>query len=125
MIGKTVSHYKIIEKLGEGGMGVVYKAQDLSLDRVVALKFIPPTVTQTDETRLRFINEAKVASALDHPNICTFYEIGETPEGDLFISMAFYEGETLKKRIEQRPLAIDEAVNIALAVSEGSETNLP
>ncbi len=97
MIGKTVSHYKIIEKLGGGGMGVVYKAQDITLDRSVALKFLPPELTRDEESKERFIHEAKGASSLDHNLICTVYEIGKTEEIQLFIAMAYYEGGTLKK----------------------------
>ncbi len=88
MIGKTISHYKIIEKLGEGGMGIVYKALDQKLDRFVALKFLPPHLTGSDEEKQRFIHEAKAASTLDHNNICNIHDIDETEEGQLFISMA-------------------------------------
>ncbi|MCK4754185.1 MAG: protein kinase, partial [Calditrichia bacterium] len=116
MVGKIVSHYRIIEKLGEGGMGVVYKAQDLKLDRFVALKFLPPHLTTSDEEKQRFIHEAKAASSLDHNNICAIHEIDETKpapgepgDGQLFISMAYYEGETLDKRIKDKPLPIEEA----------------
>ena len=119
MIGKTISHYKIIEKLGGGGMGVVYKAQDLKLDRFVALKFLPPSYSLDDEAKQRFIHEAKTASALDHSNICTIYEIDETKEGQLFIAMAFCKGETLKKKIERGPLKIVDATNIILQITEG------
>ena len=128
MIGKTISHYKILEKLGGGGMGVVYKAQDTKLDRFVALKFLPQHLSQADEEKKRFIHEAKAASALDHPNICTIHEIdemkpapGEPGDGQLFIAMAYYEGETLKEKIESRGegLAIDEAVNLTMQIGQG------
>ena len=119
MIGKTISHYKILEKLGEGGMGVVYKARDTKLDRFVALKFLPPHLSQTKEEKNRFIHEAKAASALDHPNICTIYEINETEEGRMFIAMACYEGESLKEKIERGPLAIEEAIDIGIQISQG------
>lgn len=119
MIGKTISHYKILEKLGGGGMGVVYKAQDLKLDRFVALKFLPPYLGQAEEEKKRFIHEAKAASALDHNNICTIYEIDETEDGQMFIAMAYYKGETLKKKIERGPLPIDEAIEFAQQVAQG------
>ena len=99
MIGKTISHYKILDELGRGGMGTVYKALDTKLDRFVALKFLPPHLSQDDEAKNRFIHEAKAASALDHPNICTIHEIGETDDGQSYIAMACYEGENLKDRI--------------------------
>src|SRR4030043_1636416 len=101
MISKTISHYKILEKLGEGGMGVVYKAQDTKLDRLVALKFLPPDLTRDDEAKERFIHEAKAASALQHNNICTIHDIDETPDGQIFIVLDCYEGEKLKKQIER------------------------
>jgi serine/threonine protein kinase len=119
MIGKTVSHYKILEKLGGGGMGIVYKAQDLKLDRLVALKFLPPCLSTNDDEKQRFIHEAKAASALDHSNICTIFEIGETKEGQLFIAMAYYEGETLKEKIKKRPLLLKEVVDIATQMAAG------
>ncbi len=119
MIGKTISHYKILEKLGSGGMGVVYKAQDTTLDRFVALKFLPQNLSQSEEEKQRFIHEAKAASALDHHNICTIHEIGEAKDGQLFIAMALYEGQTLDKKIEHGPLKLDEAVDIAVQISEG------
>jgi serine/threonine protein kinase/tetratricopeptide (TPR) repeat protein len=117
--GETVSHYKILEKLGGGGMGVVYKAQDLKLDRPVALKFLPPDLTRDPEAKERFVHEAKAASALDHQNICVVHDIGETDDGQIFIVMALYEGETLKKRIERGPLKIEDALSIAIQVAQG------
>ncbi len=119
LIGQTVSHYKILEHLGGGGMGVVYKAQDLKLDRPVALKFLPPDLTRDPEARQRFIHEAKAASALDHPNICVVHEIGETDDVQIFIVMAYYGGETLKETIERGPLKIEDALEIAIQVAKG------
>ena len=119
MEGQILSHYKVLEKLGGGGMGVVYKALDSRLDRHVALKFLPPELTRDDDARERFVLEAKAASALDHPNICTVHDVDETPDGQLFIAMGYYEGKTLKKRIEQGPLPIEEALDIAVQVTHG------
>ena len=119
MVGKQILHYEILEKLGEGGMGVVYKARDLSLDRLVALKFLPAQFSADEEERKRFIHEAKAASALDHPNICSVYEIGETPEGQLFIAMAHYAGKTLKEKIKAGPLPVPEAVEVTIQIAEG------
>jgi len=122
MVGETVSHYKILDKLGEGGMGVVYKAQDLKLDRFVALKFLPLHLRAEEEEKQRFIHEAKAASALDHPNICNIHEIDEISiEGrdQMFICMAYYQGETLEKKIGRGPFKIDEAIDIAIQISEG------
>ncbi len=119
MIGRTVSHYRILEHLGGGGMGVVYKAQDTKLDRPVALKFLPPELTRDTEAKQRFIHEAKAASALDHQNICVVHDIGEANDGQMFIVMGFYEGETLKKKIERGPLKVDEAVSIAMQIAQG------
>jgi len=118
MIGKTISHYKILEKLGEGGMGVVYKAEDTKLKRLVALKFLPSSIMASEAEKARFIHEAQAAAALNHPNICTIYEIDEA-EGHLFIAMEFVEGQSLKEKIEARPLKLDEALNIAVQVAEG------
>ncbi len=126
MIGKTISHYKILEKLGGGGMGVVYAAEDTKLKRKVALKFLPPEITCNDEIKKRFIHEAQTASALDHPNICTIHEIDEikptTKEpgnGQMFIVMACYEGESLKIKIARGPLKVAETIDIAMQIAEG------
>jgi tetratricopeptide (TPR) repeat protein len=119
MIGKTISHYKILEKLGGGGMGVVYRAEDLKLKRTVALKFLPPELTRDEEAKKRFMHEAQAASALQHHNICTIHEIDETPDGQLFICMDCYDGETLKERIARGPLPVAEAVDIAMQAAEG------
>ena len=119
LVGQTVSHYRILEQLGAGGMGIVYKAQDLNLDRLVALKFLPPDLTRDGEAKERFINEARAASSFDHPNICTVYDIGEAEDGQSFIAMACYEGETLKRRIERAPMTIEEAGKIALQIAHG------
>jgi serine/threonine protein kinase/tetratricopeptide (TPR) repeat protein len=119
MIGKTISHYKIFEKLGEGGMGVVYKAEDTRLKRTVALKFLPPELTRDPEAKQRFIHEAQASSALDHNNICTVYEIDETEAGQMFLAMAHYEGETLKDKIHRGPLKLKEAVDTAIQIAQG------
>jgi len=119
MIGNSISHYKILEKLGEGGMGVVYKAEDIKLERIVALKFLPPSFSFDDQAKTRFTHEARAASALDHSNICNVHEIGETEDGQLFISMALYEGETLKAKISKGPLSVDESITIFLQICEG------
>ncbi len=119
MIGKIISHYKILEKLGGGGMGVVYKAQDTKLDRTVALKFLPPHLLADKEAEQRFNSEAKAASSFDHPNICTIHDIGKTDDDQSFIVMAYYKGETLKKKIERGPFKIEEAIDIVSQVAEG------
>ena len=115
MIGKTISHYKILGKLGEGGMGVVYKAQDLKLDRYVALKFLPAHLSTSEEDKQRFIHEAKAASALSHQNVMTIYEIDEV-EDQTFIAMEYVEGQTLKDKIEKGPVKTKELLKIAIAV---------
>jgi serine/threonine-protein kinase len=122
MIGQTVSHYEILEKLGAGGMGVVYKARDLKLDRIVALKFLPGYLGDEESDRVaheRFVQEAKAASALDHPHIANIHEIDETEDGQTFIVMSYYEGETLKKRIARGPLPIKESVDLVCQIAEG------
>ena len=118
MIGQTISHYRITEKLGEGGMGMVYKAEDTKLDRPVALKFLAPHLLRDAEARKRFEREAKAAAKLDHPNICTVYEIDEV-DGRTFIVMAFLEGRPLSERIQEGPLKLTEALSIAVQMAEG------
>jgi tetratricopeptide (TPR) repeat protein/tRNA A-37 threonylcarbamoyl transferase component Bud32 len=119
MIGKKVSHYEILEELGRGGMGIVYKARDTRLDREVALKFLPQQFTSDASARERFIREAKTASSLDHQHICTIHDIGESEDGQTYIVMAFYSGSTLKQRIESGPMDLPEAVGIAVQVADG------
>jgi TolB-like protein len=138
MIGRAVSHYRILEKLGEGGMGVVYKAEDTKLRRTVALKFLPAELTRDPDAKQRFLHEARAASALDHPNICTVHDIQEGPDGQLFMVMPYYEGSTLKEIIDRGriteaiptvgadagaarvvPLSVSDAIGIALQVGEG------
>jgi eukaryotic-like serine/threonine-protein kinase len=119
MVGQTISHYIVADKLGEGGMGVVFKAHDTKLDRIVALKFMHSHIGADKKEKERFINEARAASALDHPNICTIYEINETAEGQLYIVMPAYDGIPLHKKIEKGPLRIDEAIDIAIQVADG------
>ena len=118
MLGSSISHYKIVEKLGEGGMGEVFKAEDTKLERTVALKFLAPHLLNDAEAKQRFLREAKAAASLDHPNICTVYEIAEA-DGKAFLAMAFLKGETLEDRIAQGPLAIKDALEIGRQVAEG------
>jgi serine/threonine protein kinase/tetratricopeptide (TPR) repeat protein len=118
MIGQKISHYKILEKIGKGGMGDVYKAEDTKLKRIVALKFIKPQALEDSELKIRFIREAQAAAALDHPNICTIYEIDEA-DGHTFIAMAYIEGQSLKEEIEAGPVKVEEVQDIAMQVAEG------
>ncbi|MDA1313303.1 MAG: protein kinase [Acidobacteria bacterium] len=120
MIGTTISHYRITEKLGEGGMGVVYKAEDIKLKRPVALKFLAPHLLRDEEGRKRFLREAQAAASLDHPNICTVHEIDEA-DGRTFIVMAFLDGQPLSERIKEGPLKLPEALSIAIQMAEGLE----
>ena len=118
MIGQTISHYQVTEEIGEGGMGVVYKAQDTKLGRTVALKFLAAHLLSDEEAKKRFIREAKAAAALDHPNICTVHEIDEV-RGKTFIAMAYLEGQTLEQKIAECPLKFDDALDIAAQIAKG------
>ncbi|NNE48137.1 MAG: serine/threonine protein kinase, partial [Rhodothermales bacterium] len=126
MIGRTISNFEIIEKLGSGGMGVVYLARDTRLNRPAALKFLPPHMATDEDAKARFIQEAQAASALDHPNICSIFQIGETEpvpgepgDGELFIAMAHYEGQTLKYRLDEEDFSVDRSLKIGRQLAAG------
>ena len=123
--GSTLGPYAIRAELGHGGMGVVYTAHDPRLDRQVAIKLLTADLTVDETAKQRFLQEAQAASALDHLNICTIHEINETPDGQLYLVMAYYEGETLKERIERGPLPLDEAVDIATQVGSCGARQMP
>ncbi len=118
--GRQLGPYEVLRRIGEGGMGVVYEARDPRLERSVALKVLPfRGATGGDEQRARFLREARAASALDHPNICTLYDVGETPDGQLYLVMAYYAGETLAERLRRGPVPVDEALSIAIELARG------
>src|SRR6266576_4831072 len=118
-MGRTISQYEVVAKLGGGGMGVVYKATDTKLGRAVALKFLPPQWSHDEGAKQRFLREAQAASATNHRNICIIHDIEQTDDGQLFIVMAHYDGPTLKQKLEARALPVADAIEIAAEVAEG------
>lgn len=119
MTGQTIGQYEIHEQLGSGGMGVVYKATDTRLDRTVALKLLPPHMNADEGAKARFVQEAKAASALDHANICTIHDISEDESGRMFIVMTFYDGSTLKYKLQSGALPLSESIDIGIQLSRG------
>ncbi|OGU35731.1 MAG: hypothetical protein A2315_11875 [Ignavibacteria bacterium RIFOXYB2_FULL_35_12] len=122
MSANIISHYRVLEELGRGGMGIIYKAEDIKLKRTVALKVLPESFTRDEESKRRFILEAQAASSLQHNNICTIHEIDETDDGEFFIAMDYYEGETLKSKISKELISLDEVINITTQITEGLHT---